>query len=278
VVLKSYFDQSNHADSSEHDRISIGTVCGTSKQWKRFDTEWKKVLYRHHVEYLHTTDAVSLRNDFSKESGWNKKRVDCFIGDCVGVIERQIAIPYGIPGKHPRNGLYPITLTVPFDDWVRAKKKIPKLPNSIEEICATETVSFAFKLGREVSANKYELYFDRGEKLYGHVYDRWKHPKAKKDIEAMKDVIIVAEAVSMDIPALQMADLLAWSINRANQETRVWHRRLHSLPYKSKLLDYEHLIKPRPGVLEVIDSWRLPNRASSVKNLSKPMKPGKGTP
>jgi hypothetical protein len=47
VVLKSYFDGSNHADSSEYDRISIAAVCGTSKQWKRFDTEWKKVLYRH---------------------------------------------------------------------------------------------------------------------------------------------------------------------------------------------------------------------------------------
>ena len=62
VVLKSYFDGSNKADSSEYDRISIATVCGTGKEWKRFDTEWRKVLYRHCADYLHTTDAVSLRN------------------------------------------------------------------------------------------------------------------------------------------------------------------------------------------------------------------------
>ena len=226
--------------------------------------------YRHRVDYLHTTDAVSLRNDFAKEKGWSKTRVDAFIGDCVDVIGRQINIPDGVPGRRPREGLYPVTLTIPFDDWIRAKKTLPELPDTIEELCATESFSFALKWGRYIGAKKYQAYFDRGEHFYGHIRNRWQHPKAKKDIEMMKDIISVDEAISRYAPALQMADLFAWSINRANQETREWHIRLHSLPYKSPLLDYEHLIKPRPGVLEIIDSWGLPPRKSSVKNLSKP--------
>jgi hypothetical protein len=40
MVLKSYFDGGNQADSSEYDRISLATVCGTAKQWKRFDSAW----------------------------------------------------------------------------------------------------------------------------------------------------------------------------------------------------------------------------------------------
>ena len=273
MVLKSYFDGSNHADSSEYDRISIATVCGTSKQWKRFDTEWRKVLYRHRADYLHTTDAVSLRNDFAKEKGWSKTRVDAFIGDCVDVIGRQIRIPHGVPGRRPREGLYPVTLTIPFDDWLRAKKTLPKLPDTIEELCATESVSFALKWGRLIDAKKYEFYFDRGENFHGHISNRWRHPKAQKDIEQMKDVIHVGESSSRDVPALQMADLFAWCINHNDNVSREWHGRLHSLPYKSPLLDYEHLIKPRPGVLEIIDSWGFPPRRSSVKNLSKPKKP-----
>lgn len=272
VVLKSYFDGSNHADSSEHDRISIAAVCGTSKQWKKFDTEWRKILYRHRADYLHTTDAVSLQNDFAKEKGWNKTRVDSFIGDCVGVIRGQIAILPEVPGKRARMGLFPITLTIPFDDWLRAKNTVPELPETIEEICATESVSFALKWGRYIGAKKYEFYFDRGEQFHGHISNRWRHPKARKDIELMKDIIHVGESVSSDIPALQMADLFAWSINRANQETREWHRNLHSLPYGSRLLDYEHLIKPRQESLEAIAAWELPRRKSSVKNLSKPKK------
>jgi len=270
VALKSYFDGSNHADSSQYDRISIATVCGMREQWRRFDPAWKKVLSRHRAEYLHTTDAVSLRNDFAKEKGWDKTRVDSFISDCVDVIEKQMFVPSGFRDWTPRMGLYPITLTIPFDDWVRAKKTKPELPETIEELCATESVSFAFKWGRHIGAAKYQLYFDRGEKFYGFIHDRWCHPKAQKDIETMKNVINVEKSIARFVPALQMADLLAWSINRANQETREWHMRLHTLPYRSALLDYAHLINPRLGVLELRESWGLPRRASSVKNLSKP--------
>ncbi len=269
MVLKSYFDGSNHADSSEYDRISIATVCGTSKQWKKFDTEWRKVLYRHRAGYLHTTDAVSLQNDFAKEKGWNKTRVDSFVGDCVDVIGKQMTIPTGVRGKLPRTGLYPITLTIPFDDWIRAKKTVPELPDTIEELCATESLSFALKWGEHIGAKKYQLYFDRGENFCGHIRNRWRHPKAQREIKRMKDILNVDESISRDVPALQMADLLAWGINRANQETREWHIRLHNLPYRSALLDYEHLINPRRWVLESIASWGLPRRKSSVKNLSK---------
>jgi len=273
VVLKSYFDGSNQADSSEYDRISIATVCGTGKQWKKFDRAWKKVLYRHRADYLHTTDAVSLRNGFTKEKGWNKNRVDAFIGDCVDVIGSQVTIPDGVTGKRPREGLYPVTLTIPFDDWLRAKKTLPELPDTIEELCATESFSFALKWGRYIGAKKYQVYFDRGEPFYGHIRNRWRHPKANKDIEIMKDVINVDESISSEVPALQMADLFAWCINHNDNVTREWHGRLHSLSYNSPLLDYEHLIKPRQGVLEIIDSWELPARRSSVKNLSKPRNP-----
>jgi hypothetical protein len=270
VVLKSYFDGSNHADSSEYDRISIATVCGTGKQWKRFETEWKRVLYRHRADYLHTTDAVSLQNDFTREKGWNKTRVDSFIGDCVEVIEKQITIPTGFGVNRPRVGLYPVTLTIPFSDWLIAKRTVPELPDTIEELCATESFGFAVSRGRDIGARKYELHFDRGEPFFGYIHNRWEHPKAKKDITVMKDVISISQDISRYVPALQMADLLAWGINRANQETREWHKRLHSLPYRSALLDYEHLIKPRKGVLETVASWKLPPRKSSVKNLSKP--------
>lgn len=270
MVLKSYFDGSNQADRSEYDRMSIAAVCGTGKQWKRFDTDWNKVLYRHRAKYLHTTDAVSLQNDFAKEKGWTNRRVDLFIDDCVDVIERHITIPDGVPGRRPRAGLYPVTLTILFDDWVKAIKTVPALPNTIEELCATESLGFVFRWGKQIDAKKYEFHFDRGEKFYGHIHNRWTHPKAKKDIEMMKDVISVDEVISMSVPALQMADLFAWCINRAKQETRDWHIRLHKLPWRAPLLDYEHLIKPMPKVLESIASWKLPRRKSSVANLSKP--------
>lgn len=272
VALKSYFDGSNHADSSEYDRISIAVVCGTRTQWRRFDTAWEKVLYKHHADYLHTTDAVSLQHDFAKEKGWNNARVDSFIGDCVTVVGKHIAIPSPEPGMSPKMGLFTATLTVPFADWIKAKKTVPELPDTIEEICATESLGFALKWGKYIGCQKWQLYYDRGEQFYGHIHNRWRHPKAQKDIELMKEILDVSESVAMHVPALQMADLLAWSINRANRETRLWHVRLHDLPCHNALLDYAHLIRPNLERLEQIASWKLPRRQSSIKNLSKPKK------
>ena len=76
MVLKSYFDGGNQADNPEYPHACLATVCGTENQWRRFDTAWNKVLYRHGADFLHTTDAVSLQNEFSVEKGWNKGAVD----------------------------------------------------------------------------------------------------------------------------------------------------------------------------------------------------------
>ena len=272
MVLKSYFDGSNHADSSEYDRISIAVVCGTGKQWKKFDTAWRKVLYRHRVDYLHTTDAVSLQNEFAKEKDWSNDRVDSFIGDCVGVIRSNMAIPPGWRGKNERAGLFPKTLTIPFEDWLRAKKEAPGMPDTIEDLCASESVAFALRWGTHIDAKKYQLFFDRGEPFFGHTLTKWRHPKVQKDLELMRNVIHVGESISKETPALQMADLFAWSVNRANQEHRKWHIQLHDLPWDSMLLDYHHLINPNPLAVERMAKWKLPPRRSSVKNLSKPKK------
>src|SRR5664279_1039477 len=41
VVLKSYFDGGNKADSPEYSHACIAVVSGSEKQWKRFNTDWK---------------------------------------------------------------------------------------------------------------------------------------------------------------------------------------------------------------------------------------------
>lgn len=262
MVLKSYFDGGNQVDS-QYDRISIAVVCGTANQWKRFNTDWKRVLFRHEAAFLHTTDAVSLKNEFVQENGWDYQQVNDFIGDCVTVVEKHIAIPEGVKGKRPRMGLLPITLTIRFDDWLRARQFDSTLPNTIEEICATESLSYAFKWGKHIGAQYYELYYDQGEKFYGHVKNRRDHPKARKAIEPMQRVVHLGESDMTLLPALQIADLFAWGINHANQEVREWHIRLHDFKWESKSLEYEHLINPNRAALDLAYSWKLPRRRST---------------
>ena len=254
MILKSYFDGGNQADSLQYDRITLATVCGMSEQWGNFAPAWNRVLGKHKAEFLHTTDAVSLNKEFAKKNGWEKTSVDAFIDDCVGVIERGIT-----------RGLFPVTLTIRLDDFLRARQTNPELlPNTVEDICATESLSFCFKRGRVTGAESYQLYFDQGEPFYGHIYDRLHNKKSKRDIAFMQKIGHLGESDMRLVPALQVADLFAWCSNHHDNVSRDWHRRLNALRWQSLFLDYDLLIKPMPKAIEMSRSWNLPRRRPTL--------------
>ncbi len=85
VVLKSYFDGGNKADSSEYDVLSLAVGSGTSDEWGPFETDWREMLTRHHADYLHTTDAVARVNQYDD---WTQDEADSFLRDCTRIVEK----------------------------------------------------------------------------------------------------------------------------------------------------------------------------------------------
>jgi hypothetical protein len=270
VILKSYFDGGNQADSPDYSHACIAVVSGSPTQWQRFNTAWNKVLYKHDAEFLHTTDAVSLRNEFSIDNGWNKNSVDAFILDCVRVIEKHIEISPGNPNHPiPRKGLYPVTLLIPLADWLKARQERPDLANRVAEIFASESLGFCFKRGHSLGVKRYQLYFDRGEPFYGYVYDRYNSPKARKAMPLLESIAHIGESDMRDAPALQMADLFAWCVNHNHQVVRDWHAGIHYLPWHSLHLDYARLINPHPKAIEMTRAFNLPKRKTTEAIIAK---------
>ena len=249
MVLKGYFD-----GARQPDRIVIAAVCGTSEQWDSFSSRWNAVLGDHQAEFLHTTDAVALQEEFSAQNGWSKSCVNSFIGDCVSVIRDHIETP-------TRPGLFVVTLTIWIADFVRAREVVPSLPNTVEELCTTESAGFCFARGRAIGADYYHLYYDQGEPFYGHLDVRMRNKKARKAIPSLEKVAHYGPANMRVVPALQMADLFAWCISHNDSVPRSWHRQLNQLNWQSKGLDYPHLLKPKKGALELLASFRLPKRS-----------------
>jgi len=272
VVLKSYFDGGNQADSRQYDRISLAAICGIPEQWTRFEPEWGKIISSHGASFLHTTNAIGLQKEFSVENGWADDKVDALINECVGSIESHICVPaegqvpLGLPFSPniTKQGLMPVTLTIPFADYERARKVVPRLLNNITELCTSEVLGFCFQWGRLIRSEWYELFFDQGEPFYGHVYDRRHNKKSKKAITPMEKVCALAEVDMRCSPALQVADLFAWCINHNNDVRREWHARLNKLPWGSTILDYDHLVNPTPGALERTTAWNLPPRRRNI--------------
>jgi hypothetical protein len=263
VLLKSFFDGGNEVDWAEPDRIvkmTLATVCGLNEQWRAFDPYWKKVLHDHRAPPLHTTDAVSLKRDFSEKKGWTGERVDALILDCVRLIAKHIAIPMEWPGMAPRQGIFVTTLSIKPDDYRKARATLSMLPNSIADVLASESVGFCFKWGTHIGTHWWQFYFDQGEPFYGHVRDRLNNKESKKAIPLMSKVSHLGESNTRESPALQVADLFAWCINHNDNVVRDWHRALHSLPWRSLFLDHDLLVKPKDGALERMESWNLPKR------------------
>lgn len=259
MILKSYFDGGNQADSSQYDRVTLATACGTSDQWDTFESAWNEVLRKHNAPFLHTTDAVSLQQAFHKDKGWSRESVDALISDCVDVISAHLCVRGPLGGIF-RLGLNVFTFMIPLEDYKRARESLKTLPNSVNEICVSETLGISFRWGRRIGVQYHHLYFDQGEPFYGHAVDRWQTKKSRKDIIPMGKVVRLNELDSRVTPALQLADLFAWCINHNDVVTREWHERLHGLTWDSMYLDYDLLMKPTPGALERTAAWNLPRR------------------
>jgi hypothetical protein len=265
VVLKSYFDGGQTADN---DRVTLACACGTSEQWEPVESAWKRVIAEHKAPPLHTTDANALQKEFGTEKGWNNEKVDAYISACVDVIEGSLAeagrilVPTtsGLLPNIAKLGLNVFTMTIPFDDFRRAREVKRNLPNSISELCASETLGFVFRWGRRIGVTGYQLYFDQNEPFHGHVCDRRNNKKPRKQIAEMGKVVHIGESDMKVSPALQIADLFAWCINHKDNVRRKWHERLGYLSWDSYILTYEYLINPTPGALERTAAWNLPKR------------------
>jgi hypothetical protein len=245
MIFKGYFDGARDANSK---RITVAMVCGESEHWDGFTANWKSILAIHRAPFLHMTDAMALRGEFAKEKGWDKPLVDALISDCVRLISEYM------------DSLNVVTMDIYREDFLRARKTVPSLPNTMSELCATESLGFCFKYGKDKNADWYQLYYDQGEPFFGHICDRKNHRKARRHIPNLSKVAVLAEANMRLFPPLQMADLFAWAISHNHRVSREWHRCLNDLDWKSLCLRYENLVRPIEGAAELIESWNLPRR------------------
>jgi hypothetical protein len=181
VVIKSYFDGGNRADSTQYDVVTLACVSGTPGQWRQLESDWRIVLKRHTADWLHTTDAVSLQGPFSRNNGWDATKRNSLIQDCIKIIEGHIARPIG-GNVQPREGLLPFAVTVVLDDFNRARNVNLDVPKDATEILATQALNACLEWGQSRGAHFWDLYFDQGEPFMGHASDRKRSPKARRQL------------------------------------------------------------------------------------------------
>jgi hypothetical protein len=262
VIQRSYFDGANQADSTLYDCLTLASISGTKKQWRDFEREWIGVLKKHHADYLHLTDAIGFQRDFSRDNGWNERRRDAFIRDCVKVYGHHLA--------HPRSGVYPVgqfglfphTVTIQLKEYIRARNDNPDVPKSANEICAVQSISMCLDWATKVLKIEHvELVFDQTEPFKGHIHDRVDNRRVLKDLPGLSLIKLIREENMREIPALQAVDLLGWCVSHKKQQSQpIWQKKMLCHPWLEEIHEYEDLINPIRHATDLAHKWNLPRR------------------
>lgn len=257
MAVRVYFDGGNQHDTLGE--LTLAAIVGTDIQWRNLEESWTANLRNHHAPFVHTTDAVSLNNEFSQDKGWSKNRTRELLRDSVTIINRCLAEPL----KHNFDGILPLTTTVNMRDFKRAKQKVPDL-GTPEAICVISTLDMCFQHGsRHLDIHRFKLIFDQNEKFYGHIRDRKDNRKSRATDRIWSNVDALTEADMRRVPGLQVADLFAWSVNSKYKHGGThhnWQKELLARHGEDHRLTYEQLLKPNFEVIERVKSWKLPPR------------------
>lgn len=259
LVLQSYFDAGNKADSREYDVLSLAVASGTSAEWLPFERDWRAMLLRHHAEYLHTTDAVARVNHYE---GWTEKQVDSFLRDCARVIDIhfiRLTTEY-VPGQF---GLYCFVVSINLKDFVSHAQNDPTLTDA-NEGCFRQAISDVLEWSRDQAAACEEIhcFFDQGEPFYGYLVNLLESKQARKDSWLLDKITSRTEANSRVTPALQFADMFAWVQSHRNDAWNPkWKTTLLRLPYRWQWVDANNLHSVIPTHQEMWKTWRIPKRA-----------------
>lgn len=257
MILKSYFDAGNQADSSQYDVLSLAVMSGTKNLWEPFEEDWNKVLHRHHAAYLHTTDAIARERIYE---GWTETLVDNFLTDCVKVASKHSARPNigEIVGKY---GLFYFVVSFVLKDFVEFAKQHPESPNNVNESCLRQALSQVLPWSFEQAAcEQCHFFFDQGEPFYGHLCQLLQNKQALKVATALRRITHISESDMRHVPALQLADLYAWCQSHRNSAFKPWHLELLKTWFLWEWIDKNNLNSGDPAQQTTWSSWNLPKR------------------
>lgn len=260
VVLKSYFDGGNQADSSQYDVLSLAAVSGTQDIWEPFEEDWNKMLKDHGAAYLHTTDAIAKKRIYE---GWEDEDVDKFLIDCVKVAGAHSARP-NIGDMAGRYGLFYFVVSFVLKDFVAFTERDVEVPSNVNEVCLRQALAQILPWSFEQAACEHcHFFFDQGETFYGHLCQLLQRKKARIDATALNRIVHKTESDMRCVPALQLADLYAWGQSHRKSVFKSWHEELLRTWFLWEWIDQTNLHMVDRIEQATWSSWKLPKRKAT---------------
>jgi hypothetical protein len=198
--------------------MALAAFAGTDDIWAEFEGKWDDILHSHvpRAEYIHMKELHPRMKGFDWKLGWTEKNTWELVFKCLMYMQHL--------DKQRFRMFY---CAIDLEAWRKLKAETYQLPDPIE-LCNTfcsemvmrwYLVRYPDVLNPMSAAIHY--FFDKDEAFKQPFEDKWNHET--RNIDATKGdwsiwsmVKEVASVKMQDVPGIQAADILAWSINREN--------------------------------------------------------------
>lgn len=269
MVLRSYFDGGNQDDSSQYETLSLASVSAIHDDWIRFEIDWRKILLRYFGDklgYLHTTYAVTGNEIYE---GWGVSKTRDFLSDCVNTAITHLLEPKNsrYPGFQGKYGLFGFVITIAPKPFIEHAKSDPSVPQSANEVCLRQTLAQILEWsehGANPRCDECHFFFDQGEPFYGHLVQLLQNKKAKRDALSLERITSRTETDMRRVPALQLADLLAWSQgHKMDEDKPEWHERILASGFSRHWIDRITSADTMPDQQAIWNSWGLPKHRAT---------------
>lgn len=246
LMLRGYYDGSGKTagkiKGEDSEVLTLTGVVASVKVWERFDPQWDEVLQRHGAPLLHMADAMALQDPFLPEDGWTAEKVDALLSDLWSLIGN-------FRFDLPHSNLMAASCSVLMRDYRRAERELKIKGIRLREpeaIC----VNCCLRLPHDIDSPNEQpqqiiMVFDRGECFQKTIQRNWDKYKNKRSAGWPKQVAniinidsLLLEVGTSNIPGMQVADLLAWTVSNRHKNPR-----RTPLCDISSIICIEHLVK-----------------------------------
>lgn len=203
-MLKVYFDGSGKEEDPQTKFVTIAGFAGEEEVWSYFDQEWNGILSdRGNPPYMHMADAIQHKRNFES---WDADKTDFLIQGLIGLLQ-EVTV-----GQKKFCGFSCTVDLAAHSKW-KARNHIPP----IAQLCANLSFAKTFDWYGgfpDLIISSFDIFFDRGDPFLNVLMQQRNDRRIKKEHPWWDLVRTIEPAEMQKTPALQAADLLAWSHNR----------------------------------------------------------------
>jgi hypothetical protein len=201
VAVKSYFDGGGIGKRDPF--LTLACIANDKDSWPEIEQTWDE--HRESIGIkgaFHMTDAMNFKGQFK---GWEKEKRDQAVNIMINSISRF--------RQKDLFRYFAVTIDLVSHKQVKKTKSIPSGARLVARSVFPHMLMWYWKI-LENDLEWMDLIFDVNEPFMRHIYADWVNKKYRREHPSMEIIGSIATGIAARTPALQMADMVAWSRNR----------------------------------------------------------------